>query len=157
MNSPLHAEECFKSVLSMEKKIKEDRFLVPYAHVELAFLYKSKGNLEKVAYFLETAKYGRESCRCMITFTICHDSKTLMLLFITVEIVCNRNSVKKFTTSPSSRLHITDQLFHENQNPYSLFGKNYFTEIKTPNYSFLFENVIIRLQVLTYSQTVIVV
>lgn len=57
MNSPLHAEECLKSVISMEKKIKEDRFLVPYAHVELAFVYKAKGNLDKAAYYLETAKY----------------------------------------------------------------------------------------------------
>lgn len=57
MNSPLHAEECLKSVVSMEKKIKEDRFLVPYAHVELAFLYKAKGNLDKAAHYLETAKY----------------------------------------------------------------------------------------------------
>jgi hypothetical protein len=57
MNSPLHAEECLKSVVSMEKRIKEDRYLVPYAHVELAFLYKSKGNLEKAAHYLETAKY----------------------------------------------------------------------------------------------------
>lgn len=56
-NSPLHAEECFKTVISMEKKIKEDRFLVPYAHVELAFLYKIQGNLEKAARYLETAKY----------------------------------------------------------------------------------------------------
>lgn len=57
MNSPLHAEECLKSVVSMEKKLKEDRYLVPYAHVELAFLYKSKGNLDKAAHYLETAKY----------------------------------------------------------------------------------------------------
>lgn len=57
MKSPLHAEECLKNVLSMEKRIKEDRFLVPYAHVELAFLYKSKGNLEKAAHFLDIAKY----------------------------------------------------------------------------------------------------
>lgn len=57
MNSPLHAEECLKTVLTMEKKIKEDRFLVPYAHVELAFLYKTKGNLDKAAHYLEIAKY----------------------------------------------------------------------------------------------------
>lgn len=61
-NSPLHAEECFKSVISMEKKIKEDRFLVPYAHVELAFLYKIQGNLEKAARYLETAKYDHYAC-----------------------------------------------------------------------------------------------
>lgn len=57
MNNRLQAEECLKNVISMEKKIKEDRFLVPYAHVELAFLYKAKGNLEKAANFLEMAKY----------------------------------------------------------------------------------------------------
>lgn len=57
MGSPLHAEECLKTVVSMEKKIKEDRFLVPYAHVELAFLYKTKGNLDKAAHYLEIAKY----------------------------------------------------------------------------------------------------
>lgn len=57
MNSPFLAEECLKSVVSMEKKIKEDRYLVPYAHVELAFLHKTKGNLEKAAFYLETAKY----------------------------------------------------------------------------------------------------
>lgn len=57
MNSPLHAEECLKTVVDMEKKIKEDRFLVPYAYVELAFLYKTKGNLDKAAHFLEIAKY----------------------------------------------------------------------------------------------------
>lgn len=72
MNSPLHAEECLKSVVSMEKKIKEDRFLVPYAHVELAFLYKSKGNLEKAAYYLETAKknYSGYSLETRLHFQI---------------------------------------------------------------------------------------
>ncbi|XP_050426183.1 tetratricopeptide repeat protein 39B-like isoform X2 [Adelges cooleyi] len=56
MDSPLQAEECLKSVIAMEKKIKEDRYLVPYAHVELAFLHKSKGQLEKAAWYLDSAK-----------------------------------------------------------------------------------------------------
>lgn len=67
MKSPLHAEECFKSVISMEKKIKEDRFLVPYAHVELAFLHKAKGNLEKTAYYLDTAKYDHQNIKPLYT------------------------------------------------------------------------------------------
>ncbi|XP_025408940.1 tetratricopeptide repeat protein 39B-like isoform X2 [Sipha flava] len=72
MNSPLHAEECLKSVVSMEKRIKEDRYLVPYAHVELAFLYKSKGNLEKAAHYLETAKknYSGYSLETRLHFQI---------------------------------------------------------------------------------------
>ncbi|KAE9544068.1 hypothetical protein AGLY_001757 [Aphis glycines] len=72
MNSPLHAEECLKSVISMEKKIKEDRFLVPYAHVELAFLYKTKGNPEKAAYYLDIAKknYSGYSLETRLHFQI---------------------------------------------------------------------------------------
>ncbi|XP_050530019.1 tetratricopeptide repeat protein 39B-like isoform X2 [Daktulosphaira vitifoliae] len=72
MNTPLLAEECLKNVISLEKKIKEDRFLVPYAHVELAFLYKNKGQLDKAAWFLESAKknYSGYSLETRLHFQI---------------------------------------------------------------------------------------
>nr|CAD7587280.1 unnamed protein product [Timema genevievae] len=56
MHSPLQAEECLKTVISLEKKLKEDNYLVPYALVELAFIYKEQGNVSKASQILEEAK-----------------------------------------------------------------------------------------------------
>nr|CAD7420367.1 unnamed protein product [Timema poppensis] len=56
LHSPLQAEECLKTVISLEKKLKEDNYLVPYALVELAFIYKEQGNVSKAYQILEEAK-----------------------------------------------------------------------------------------------------
>jgi tetratricopeptide (TPR) repeat protein len=56
MKSPLQAEECLQEVISLESKIKEDTFLVPYALVELALLYTDQKDYVKASQLLEDAK-----------------------------------------------------------------------------------------------------
>lgn len=56
MQSPLQAEECLNSVLLLEKKLKEDLYLIPYALVELALLFREQGNITKASQLLEDAK-----------------------------------------------------------------------------------------------------
>jgi uncharacterized membrane-anchored protein len=56
MQSPLQAEECLNNVLLLEKKLKEDLYLIPYALVELALLFREQGNITKAAQLLEDAK-----------------------------------------------------------------------------------------------------
>lgn len=57
MNSPLQALECLETVISMQKQLVEDHYIVPYAIVELAFISMEEGNIEKAALALEDAKY----------------------------------------------------------------------------------------------------
>lgn len=56
MGSPLQAEECLLSVLALEKSIKEDNYLIPYAVVEMALLQKDQGYNDKAIQLLEDAK-----------------------------------------------------------------------------------------------------
>ncbi|XP_021926288.1 tetratricopeptide repeat protein 39B-like isoform X2 [Zootermopsis nevadensis] len=56
MQSPLQAEECLNSVLSLEKKLREDFYLIPYTLVELALLFREQGNISKTSQLLEDAK-----------------------------------------------------------------------------------------------------
>ncbi|KAG8316745.1 Tetratricopeptide repeat protein 39B [Homalodisca vitripennis] len=56
MNSPLQAEECLNSVLTLEKKIKEDHYLVPYALVQLGIIHFQQGAHQKAIQILEDAK-----------------------------------------------------------------------------------------------------
>jgi hypothetical protein len=56
MQSPLQAEECLNSVLLLEKKLKEDLYLIPYTLVELALLFREQGNITKASQLLEDAK-----------------------------------------------------------------------------------------------------
>lgn len=58
MQSPLQAEECLNTVLSLEKKIKDDLYLIPYTLVELALLFWEQGDTAKTSQLLEDAKYG---------------------------------------------------------------------------------------------------
>ncbi|KAG5876911.1 hypothetical protein JTB14_037736 [Gonioctena quinquepunctata] len=56
MGSPLLALECFESVISMQKNLVEDHFIIPYAIVELALVEWQTGNREKAILALEDAK-----------------------------------------------------------------------------------------------------
>ncbi|KAL0103336.1 hypothetical protein PUN28_017546 [Cardiocondyla obscurior] len=56
MNHPLLAEECLRNVLQLEKSIKEDTYLLPYATVELALLARDQGDIQLAIGFLEDAK-----------------------------------------------------------------------------------------------------
>ncbi|KAG8235382.1 hypothetical protein J437_LFUL009241 [Ladona fulva] len=56
MGTPLQAEECLKSVLALEKSIKEDNYLIPYSVVEMALLQKDQGYKDKAIQLLEDAK-----------------------------------------------------------------------------------------------------
>lgn len=56
MGSPLQAEACFKEVVSLEKKIKQDNFLPPFALVELALIYYKEGSTSKAIQLLEDVK-----------------------------------------------------------------------------------------------------
>lgn len=56
MNSPLQAEECLKTVLSLEKKIKEDHYLIPYSLVELGLIIYEQGDNQRAVQILEDAK-----------------------------------------------------------------------------------------------------
>ncbi|XP_066586378.1 tetratricopeptide repeat protein 39B-like [Prorops nasuta] len=56
MKHPLLSEDCLKRVLSLEKQIKEDSYLPPYATVEMALLAQDLGNIPLAISLLEDAK-----------------------------------------------------------------------------------------------------
>lgn len=56
LQRPLQAELCFSHVIQSEKLLKFDHYLVPFTLFELAFLYKSQGDIDKALKALETAR-----------------------------------------------------------------------------------------------------
>lgn len=56
MQHPLQSEECLRRVLQLEKSVKEDTYLFPYATVELALLAQNQGDTQLAIGFLEDAK-----------------------------------------------------------------------------------------------------
>ncbi|KAG3287285.1 tetratricopeptide repeat domain 39B [Ictidomys tridecemlineatus] len=56
LQRPMQAELCFNHVVESEKRLKYDHYLVPFTLFELAFLYKSQGEIDKAIKFLETAR-----------------------------------------------------------------------------------------------------
>ncbi|XP_052069149.1 tetratricopeptide repeat protein 39B-like [Mytilus californianus] len=54
--SHFQAEQCFTEILTYEKQIKQDTFLIPYATVELAMLFLLEERLDDVKKFLDRAK-----------------------------------------------------------------------------------------------------
>lgn len=54
--SYFQAEQCFTEILTYEKKVKQDTFLIPYAIVELAMLFLLEERLDDVKKFLDKAK-----------------------------------------------------------------------------------------------------
>ncbi|XP_037652912.1 tetratricopeptide repeat protein 39B [Choloepus didactylus] len=56
LQRPLQAELCFNHVVQSEKLLKYDHYLVPFTLFELAFLYKSQGEIDKAIKALETAR-----------------------------------------------------------------------------------------------------
>jgi len=50
------SDSAFREVISYEKKVVEDNYLVPYATYELAISYWAQGNVERAASTLENAK-----------------------------------------------------------------------------------------------------
>lgn len=56
MQHPLQAEECLRRVLQLEKSVREDTYLFPYATVELALLAQDQGDTQLAIGFLEDAK-----------------------------------------------------------------------------------------------------
>lgn len=56
MNSPRQALQCLETVISLQKQIIEDHYLVPYAIVELAFICMAEGQIDKAILALEDAK-----------------------------------------------------------------------------------------------------
>jgi len=56
MKKPLMAEEALREAISLEPKIKEDNFIVPYSTVELAMLMLDQNEIAKATAILEDAK-----------------------------------------------------------------------------------------------------
>ena len=56
MNSPLQAAECFKMIISNDKKLKDDTYLVPYALLEIGLLHLHSNDLDQAKLILEHAK-----------------------------------------------------------------------------------------------------
>lgn len=56
MKHPLQAEDCLKRVIGLEKQIKDDAYLVPYATVEMAMLARDLGDHALAIALLEDAK-----------------------------------------------------------------------------------------------------
>ncbi|KAF6217359.1 hypothetical protein GE061_001713, partial [Apolygus lucorum] len=56
MGRPYQAEECLKSVISMEKQIKDDLYIIPFSMVELALVYNNQGDTKKAVQLLENVK-----------------------------------------------------------------------------------------------------
>ncbi|KAI4903746.1 hypothetical protein NFI96_023328 [Prochilodus magdalenae] len=66
------AEQCFKYVISSEKSIKYDHYLVPFTMYELGLLYKLQGDVEKAITCIEKAKlnYKNYSMESRLHFRI---------------------------------------------------------------------------------------
>jgi len=58
MSAPLAAEDCFRKIIAAAPKLQVDRYLVPYATVELALLLIASGETQDAAILLETARTG---------------------------------------------------------------------------------------------------
>uniref|UniRef100_A0A672ZCR2 Tetratricopeptide repeat protein 39B n=1 Tax=Sphaeramia orbicularis TaxID=375764 RepID=A0A672ZCR2_9TELE len=52
----LQAELCFTQVLSSERRIRYDHYLIPFTLYELGLLYKQQGDFTKAATYIENAK-----------------------------------------------------------------------------------------------------
>ena len=50
------AEDCLKRIFELDKSIREDTYLLPYATVELALVAQDRGNMQLAIGFLEDAK-----------------------------------------------------------------------------------------------------
>ena len=73
MQSPLQAAECFSFVVSNEKKIKEDKYLVPSSLMEIGLLHLhgETKDLDQAKTILEYAKYeGIDSLNCLLKSTV---------------------------------------------------------------------------------------
>ncbi|XP_018591256.1 tetratricopeptide repeat protein 39B-like [Scleropages formosus] len=68
----LQAELCFTQVISSEKRIKYDHYLVPFSLYELGLLYKMQGDIPKAITFIENAKqdYKKYSMESRLHFRI---------------------------------------------------------------------------------------
>ncbi|XP_036429379.1 tetratricopeptide repeat protein 39B-like isoform X1 [Colossoma macropomum] len=66
------AEHCFNYVISSEKSIKYDHYLVPFTMCELGLLYKQQGDVEKAIMYIEKAKlnYKNYSMESRLHFRI---------------------------------------------------------------------------------------
>jgi len=58
MSAPLAAEDCFRQIIAAGPKLQVDRYLLPYATVELALLLIHSGETQDAAILLETARTG---------------------------------------------------------------------------------------------------
>lgn len=56
MKSPLQAQECLEDAIALQKEIKSDTYIVPYAIVELGMLVLEDGNNEKALLYFEDAR-----------------------------------------------------------------------------------------------------
>lgn len=56
MKSPLQALRCFEESISLQKSIKEDFFIIPYAIVEIGLLHIEQKNFDLATSCLEDAK-----------------------------------------------------------------------------------------------------
>ncbi|KAF7992091.1 hypothetical protein HCN44_001416 [Aphidius gifuensis] len=56
MKHPLQAEDCFRQIIKLEKKLKSDTYLVPYATAEMALLARDRGDIRGAIALLEDAR-----------------------------------------------------------------------------------------------------
>jgi len=71
MSAPLAAEECFRHVIASGGQLKADKYLVPYATVELALLMMDGGDNQQAWNLLEVAKtYKDYSLQSRLHFRI---------------------------------------------------------------------------------------
>lgn len=52
----LQAQDCLRRLLLLDKEIKEDTYLLPFAAVELAMLARDQGDVQTAISLLEDAK-----------------------------------------------------------------------------------------------------
>ena len=75
MGAPMAAEECFREVIRLAggegARLKADKYLLPYATVELALILLEAGTWEEAATLLEAAKgYKEYSLQSRLHFRI---------------------------------------------------------------------------------------
>ncbi|XP_070195662.1 tetratricopeptide repeat protein 39B-like isoform X2 [Littorina saxatilis] len=93
------AEQCFLEVISNEKDIVHDRYLVPYATVELAILYLHQERYEDVKHYLHRAKknYKGYALESRLHFRI-----HAIRLQLQTALHSDQDSVSSLPTTPTS-------------------------------------------------------
>jgi len=128
MQCPLQAEEAFRFVITRGSKITMDRYLLPFATVELAILLLDQGEVEESSQLLNTAKnYSNYCLQSRLHFRIHATQARIKQLNQPIQDEKNAlSTVPEKNTSPEKNAVpvVSDDPEHEPMSPISLPNLN---------------------------------